>query len=241
MSRMLRRSGIAFVTMADFIDWHPDFIIQVGVGLHHEESKIFKIKWPNVHLIGFEANPDINKSIKETYPGKLFPFAVTDGSTETIDLFYKKAHKDGSSIYPHKTDETQKVTVPTISLDNWAQENLKCEDYSNILLWLDCEGSELIALEGASHYLLDKVGAINIELTSKPTREGWCDPCEVHTFLNACGFLRQRVHSNRSSLGQADSIYVRHEFYKPEHSVCPCQTQIYWEGIYDKKQASKKN
>ena len=230
MSKIKRRSGIAVVNICGLLDWRPDVIYQVGVGVNHGEIDHMWESWPGVRFIGCEAHPGIVKSIEKSYPGELYEVAIGAERGKT-KLYTKSRHKDGSSLYPHRNQhehegyhELGDVLMSTLDSmfaspmwKKWHVQNLP-----KILLWLDCEGSELDALRGGAEFL-KSVQVVNVEMTSNPPGVGWADPIEVHQLLIASGFLRQSVHTNRSSSGQADCVYVRRELFKPEYCCCPCQ------------------
>ncbi len=218
VSRLARRSGFAVFTMLELLDWKPDTVIQVGVGHHHEEVDLMHEEWPECEIIGFEAHPGIVKAEKENYPGKLIHMAITDHDGE-INFYLKRNHGDGSSIHPIMGKSHSKVQeVPCAKLDTILDDSYL---FNRILLWLDCEGAELKALEGGKAFL-EGVEVINIEMTSNPPSPEWCDMMTVHRWLVDAGYKRQTAHSNRSYAGQIDAIYVRPELWQAKYCPCPC-------------------
>ncbi|GAH14627.1 unnamed protein product, partial [marine sediment metagenome] len=95
---------------------------------------------------------------------------------------------------------------------------------SKILLWLDCEGGELDALEGATQ-LLKLVDMVNVEMTMKPPSVEWPDTRTVHKKLRQAGFLRQYIHTLKGT--QYDGIYVRNHLFKKEYCCCPFSIDEY--------------
>lgn len=227
VSRILRRSGIAIVEIAELLDnWVPKLVIQVGVGTHHEEVAVMQEAWPGVAFIGFEAHPIIYGYLGD-YPGQLINKAIAAEQGE-VTMRHHRRHKDGTSIgtIGSRTDEPddwEEITVPTTTLD---AEIVLLGGNRNRLLWLDCEGSELEALKGGTE-LLERVDVVNIEMTSKPKLEGWPDPCVIHQWLVEQGFYRQWVHTQRPSAGQCDVIYVRRHLFKEQYCSCPCEVMRY--------------
>jgi len=220
-SKFLRRSGVAVCLISELIEFVPDAIIQVGIGSFHEEVPVMKQAWPHAKFTGFEANPNIR--IRD-YPGTLIRKAISNRAG-SVDLHFQPRHKDGSSLFPPKHAETSaSITVPCVTLDSL---DLQAQQ---ALLWLDCEGSELNVLRGAENFIERSVAVINVEMTSKPSCEGWCSPESVHDWLCSHGFYRQWVHTNRSSAGQCDVIYVRSYLFQPEYCCCPCQVNRYKRG-----------
>lgn len=222
VSKFVRRSGISVCLIADLLEWVPDLVIQVGIGTRPEETAVFKDAWPNHGLIGFEAHPGVFNAIKDTYPGRLYNYAIGKESG-AVDLWTPPRHKDGSSIHKHEgMDNLTKCQTRMKTLDEVIR--LEWVKDKSVLLWLDCEGCELDVLQGGFG-VLQYVNVINVEMTAKPISKAWCDANQVHDFLVAAGFKRQWVHTQRTSAGQCDAIYVRPSIFKPEFCCCPCQVE----------------
>ena len=233
-SRFLRRSGIAIVLVAELIEYEPDHIIQVGIGKNHQEVDVMKVAWPNATFVGFEANPHIGI---DDYPGKLIRVAV-GAEAGKATLYFNKKHKDGSSFFPHNDPiGPMQVEVDVVALDDMSMEELDMpiqQKLPNVLLWLDCEGMEFDVLRGCEKLLDQHVDVVNVEMTSNPPGDGWCTPNEVHDFLLEHGFLRQWVHTQRTSAGQTDAIYVRPHLFNPNYCCCPCQVKLFKQGAEQK-------
>ena len=245
-SLLLRRSGIAVgLICSDILRWRPDAIYQVGVGFHHDEvasfredtivlqtvtgvdglrkEKVLKKAWPDVEFIGCEPHPKIAAGLREEYPGTIHEVAIGD-RVGRQQLSFRPKHKDGSSLCK-RVDGVQSVFVDVTTLDKLFPDLL--ED-RQILLWLDCEGSELKVLRGAPCFV-QHVQVINIELTSAVPYTGWCKPEDVHRWLAEQGFWLQWIHTQRSASGQCDFVYVRELLFKPERCCVPHE-RIRWEN-----------
>jgi len=223
-SRILRRSGAAVCIVAERLGWDADLIIQVGVGFHHKEIDVMKSeKWPDAELIGYEPNPKIFIGIDGKYPGTVINKAVSSKSG-VMSLWEKKAHKDGSSL--KKFNGTNRKlfehTVYVTTLDE--QISCRFSTDGNILLWLDCEGSELDVLNGATT-LLGHVDMINIEMTSDPPSDEWPDTRVVHNKLRDHGFFRQYLHTMKGN--QYDAIYVKPKLFDSRFCCCPFSIDEY--------------
>lgn len=218
-SKIRRRSGLSIVAIASWIEWRPDVVVQVGIGHNHEEIDVMQEEWPEVEFIGFEPHPRITKGL--TYPGPVHQYAVGDRSEE-VTFYGKPRHLDGSSLFPHPDPaKRDPIRVDMITLDEFFPKRLN----GRILLWLDCEGAELLVLKGAERFIRS-VDAVNVEMTGKPYNEGnWANPEEVHDWLNAHGFYLEWIHTQRSTRGQRDCVYVKAELFRPEQCCCPCQVK----------------
>lgn len=220
VSRFVARSGIAVCLVSEVIGWQPDYIYQVGVGMSPQEIDVFLDTWPEVHIDGFEAHPEIYKAIKPNYRGNLNNLAL--GNQEgTVDLFVPPRHKDGSSVYALAQEGCKQLTVPMSTLD---AQYPKGPASMHSLLWLDCEGSELAVLQGGEDFLKN-IEVVNVELTMSPQSDAWCSPVDVHRFLLDHGFVLQWIHTQRISAGQNDGIYVRPYIFKPQFCSCFCAVE----------------
>lgn len=230
-SYILRRSGIAVGLIMDLLEWTPDIMYQVGVGLNCQEvvdkggkQGVLPFAWPSLRFVGMEPHPRIVEGLGDNYPGDLHQTAIAD-FVGTSMLHSKKRHKDGSSLHTHddkhEDEKYYDVEVPVTTLDTLFPGG---PDGEHVLLWVDCEGSELAALRGGEAFL-NGVEMVNVELTGKPPGAGWCDCWEVDEWLQEHGFMFQWVHTQRSSAGQRDGIYVRPHMFRPEFACCGCQVK----------------
>lgn len=219
VSFLLRRSGIAVGLVADRLQWVPDTIYQVGVGLLGKEIEVFQEAWPKCKLIGFEANPNSVESVRDEYPGELHAVAVGDYEG-TVTLHVKPRHADGSSIRSFRDDiDHYDLEVPISTLDLLVPDG---PPTTKTMLWIDCEGAENAVLRGAANFLR-KVELVNVEMTAKPYGEDWSSHLEVHNQLIDEGFRRQWIHTQRITSGQVDVIYVRPNIFQASFCCCPCE------------------
>ncbi len=221
-SKLMRRSGIAAVHISKLVGFAPKTVIQVGVGMYWEEVDCIKEQWPDVYFVGFEPNPVLFKKLDGgKYPGLLYSCAIGDATGEAT-LYFRKRHKDGSSLYQlyaKEGEETHEVIVPVEKLDDFF--HLRTVRTKPVLLWLDCEGSELKALQGGRE-VIKSVDMVNVEMTGKPPGDGWCKPQDVHDLLIEYGFHLQYVHTFRTASGQYDAVYVRPHLFRSEYCSFPC-------------------
>ncbi len=227
-SKIHRRSGRAVTEYLQLLEFVPDLVCLVGVGIRFSEVECMTEAWGDFELYGFEPHPDTFKAVNETFPGRLYPYAVSDrinGQT----LYSKSKHKDGASLFPKIIEkdrlECREYDIQTVTLDYiFDRASGKLRKNQKGLLWLDCEGCEESALKGGKHFINESISVINVEMTGKPRGEGWCRPVDVHKKLVEYGFLQGWSHTNRSAQGQMDVIYVRPEIFKPEY--CSAQNSV---------------
>ncbi len=229
-SRMLRRSGVAVGLVAESLEWKADVVYQVGIGTKYEEMDVLMEEWgPDLKIIGVEAHPNIDLS---KYPGATFQVALSNYHGTTI-LHSKKRHKDGSSLHPHnkRADEHyDEIEVRVTTLDSMFPSLRLGTKFvvGKVLLWLDCEGSELAVMQGGVKFL-ECVDVVNIELTARPPGVGWATPVQMHKYLVERGFWLQHIHTQRIDSGQNDGVYVRSHLFKPEYCCVPHEI-MRWEA-----------
>jgi len=222
-STLLRRSGVALYNVANLLGWSPTVIYQVGIGCYYKEVEVFREAWPEADLIGFEPHPEIVHRI-QNYPGLLIRKALGRCKGRTR-LIWDPAHLDGASIYDDPTNDRLEGTIVEIdTLDNYHAKVAWKRSDDRVLLWLDCEGSELDVLIGGEKFV-SNVDVINVELTGNPPRSGWPEPVEVNRWLLERDFLLQHIHTQRTTAGQVDAIYVRPELYKSKYCCCPLMVE----------------
>jgi hypothetical protein len=217
--RLFRRSGNAVVQIAKVLNWQPNIVYQVGVGEFHQEVDVFKENWPDCEFVGCDPYPRDYSN----YPGKVHQVAID--AIERPSLFYlKKHHPDGSSFFQFPDHQIRrKIEVSTVTLDQLFLAGTK----DNALLWLDCEGSELWALQGAEK-VIERVKMVNVEMTMRLDRfSGRALPKEVHRWLVGHNFLRQWIHTFRIPSGQYDAVYTHRSIFKAEFCCDP-----FWEREY---------
>ena len=222
VSKLLRRSGVAVGLEASRLGWIPNFVIQVGIGQYHEGMHVLKEEWPDIRILGFEAHPGIAKKIND-YPGEIREIAISDRCGDTV-LFVKHRHKDGSSILPFPSDikVSDNIPVKTSTLD----KEISAADVfgKEVILWMDCEGSELRVLQGAEN-TLTHVKMVNVEMTPNTPSIHWPTPNELHSFLRDAGFYRQCLHTMKG--GQYDAIYVKADIFQVKYCCCPYTVSQY--------------
>lgn len=217
-SKIARRSGNAVTDYCSLIGWKPNQIHIVGVGAGHGEVESFQERWPGVPIIGYEPHP-------WTYPGlmatgrfqEVYNVAISNYVGKSV-LYGKKRWKNGASILkPTSHTPDQEFSVNVTTLDEMSKI---LGEVRQALLWLDCEGCELRALEGGEKFV-QNVLAVNVEMTGRARGEDWCSPTEVHEWLINNGFFQSLVHTIRPVIGQFDSLYLREEVFNPDFCTCP--------------------
>lgn len=216
-SKILRRSGTAVTQYLQMVGFEPRQVFMAGIGGHHEEITVMREEWPQMELYGWEPNPGTFAHLRESFPGILFHEALWS-SKGSLTMHCRKNWKDGTSVHQPVTDDWGSFEIQAGTLDghNWVPDTYG----RSALLWLDCEGSELEVLKGGPLFLAKRVGAINIEMTSRPRMGGWPLPLEVHEWLAERDFFQAWVHTIRPSIGQFDSVYLHRDYFNSALTCC---------------------
>lgn len=178
----------------------PSCLFHVGLGAARELGAFRKVWRPGaVEYVACEPCRHWQRlwekepSPERRYPGRLLPIAV--GERDRRATFYERRKgKAASGLFDlgdgfHEAYDVQCATLDTI-LGSYGPFG------DAVLLWLDCEGSELAALRGGSEFLKD-VRWLNVELTGEETtaRYGWPSRGEAVDFIRGLGFEPAHWHS----------------------------------------------
>lgn len=165
----INKRHIPLDLIAPHIPTNP-IIVEAGAHIGRGTKKMSAF-WPNGTIHAFEPIPEIFTSLKKRTVGctnvvyhnyalsnssisqEIF---VSGGRTTAVSSLLEP--KEFKKEKPDVTFTSQKIE--TIALDDWAkQNNINHVD----LLWLDLQGAELLALQGATN-ILTSVTAIHIEV-----------------------------------------------------------------------------
>jgi FkbM family methyltransferase len=212
------------VEVAKALNGKPTLVVQVGVGTICHEVEVFQEEWVDVPLVGFDPNPAAVDEMVSRYPGQLIPQAVGLRPEGSVLFYSKQNHENGSSLLRIESDKSELTEhyVTMTSLDA-TQKLLPLHKLHDVLLWIDCEGTELDVLIGGEKFL-SVVKMVNVEMTGKPPSPEWCSPWSVDTFLRDAGFYLVWIHTIRTRLGQYDAVYVRGDIFDP--SICCVPSEI---------------
>lgn len=154
-------------------------VIEAGAHVGQDTTEMSRL-WPQGKIYAFEPVPEIFAKLKARTDGcpnvKRFPLALAEKSgTVEFNLSSGKSSASSSILSPKQHLEQhpdvkfdRKITVKTITIDDWARENGEIRvDF----LWLDLQGYELFALKGARQ-TLPTVSAIYTEVFLKESYAG---------------------------------------------------------------------
>ncbi len=209
----------AVFDVAQWLQWIPSYVYQIGVGISCKEVQRITKTWPTCRLLGFEPNPESFRSLVDRYPGILCCCAI--GSTAKKDTLYSvNRHKNASSFKTPVPGRRGQNDVVEYTVDVFPLNCVAPKPDGPALLWIDCEGSELDVLTGAG-FMLSLFDMINIELTFNPPGNDWPDPADIHSVLLNSGFYLQSYDKPRLPYVQADYVYVKGKMFNQCYCSIP--------------------
>ena len=179
--------------IAQFLPNNP-VIVEAGAHIGRDTKKMIKV-WPHAIIHVFEPVQELFTELQKNvakYPSiHCYPYALSNqNGTASFHVSSGRSTATSSLLQPkeylkeHPTTQFEIRTVPTTTLDAWAQQHA----ISHIdFLWLDMQGGELLALEGATQ-LLPTVTAIYAEVNFVERYEHNPTYAEIKRFLASYGF-----------------------------------------------------
>lgn len=175
---------------------NPGVIVEAGAHIGTDTVPISTM-WPMSTVHAFEPIPVLHARLAQATRGlrnvRRHTLALSD-HCGTSEMFVSAGDSDGSSSLhrpkEHLTEHPgvcfeQRITVPIISLDAWAgQQGIPGVD----MLWLDMQGHELAALQGARR-ILPSVQVIHTEVNLKELYAGAPLYGELRAWLESQGFV----------------------------------------------------
>ncbi len=180
-----------------------------------KDTKRMSALWPHGHIHTFEPVPalfnQLKEATKELNNVTCYNMAIAD-IDGSLPLHVSGGQSDACSslLTPHTCIQErplitfeQTILVPVTTLDTWAQKHhIDHLDF----LWLDLQGAELRALQGAEHILKTvQVILIEVNLTERYKDAPLYD--DIKAFLIARGFRLDQEALHHDTWG--DALFVR--------------------------------
>jgi FkbM family methyltransferase len=151
------------ISILKYKNYYPDTILDIGAHHGNWSSNMKKI-YNNCKYYLFEAI-DYNELNRFNNDDdiKVFNILLND-KIEEVNWYQKK--NTGDSIFREKTcyfKDCEIIKRETIDLNTFLQNNNLLNDSKNILIKIDCQGSEINILKGASN-ILNKTDFIILEI-----------------------------------------------------------------------------
>jgi FkbM family methyltransferase len=190
---MLVRSPITKEVIAQFLPSNPR-ILEAGAHVGRDTVKMSKL-WPEGIMYAFEPVPELFAQLQENtklYKNiECYQLALSDTVGQAVMYVSSGASTAASSLhepYEYRIKRPEVLFHPlklqTTTIDLWAkQHNIVHIDF----MWLDMQGHELAALEGASS-ILPTVKCILIEANLSERFKGIPSYHDVYAWMEKHGF-----------------------------------------------------
>ena len=187
----------------------PEWLL-LGGPADANEAQTVRERWPNIKVIGVDPNPDVIAwQLLHGWPDAqpLLCFALSD-KVGTEIVAHTGEGLRSTQMYCHDPDDPLSVeqvqSLPTVPSTTWDYLDRIWGPFTNAILWMDIERSELKALQGARNLLAR--GAILLINVEEMSSHGGPEPY-IGPFLAEYGF--RRVHQWNASEHCRDRIYIR--------------------------------
>lgn len=194
----------------------PENAIVLEAGAHIGQDTVWMSEfWKKGKIYTFEPNPESYKKLCDTirqcnnvftFPVALskepgaFPFYLIDGASSLL-----KPTAWCNNAYFH-ADLSKPIQIQVTTIDQWAKEN----NISKIdFMWLDMEGNEINALEGALS-ILKKVHVIYSEANFRQFWENCAQYQNLVNWLQKQGF--EKIWEDIVPNWQANILFVNKEY-----------------------------
>jgi FkbM family methyltransferase len=192
------RTQDKLAVIARYIPEHP-IILEAGA-FHGQDSIRMAQHWPQAIIYAFEPVPELFSKLENATAAyrHINPVPLALGATEGTHTFWPCEHpkrpgkhsQAGSLLEPQERLQwspitfNEPITVPTTTIDAWAQQN----NIDHIdLLWLDLQGYELPVMQASPH-ILQTVRAIWTEVHFVQAYKDQAQYPKVTAWLESQGF-----------------------------------------------------
>ena len=175
----------------------------IDLGLNHGGFSQELFSLCGCKILGVEANPALFNKISTISAFKAFNLAISD--TEAgIDIFANKS-TDFSIMFKDE-DSSEKITVPSITLEKFLEQN----DIEYVeLLKIDIEGAEFPLFDSTTDKTLKNVEQITIEFHDFLDQSLTKDVRRIISRMESIGFYRKNF-----SLNNGDVLFINQQFHK---------------------------
>ncbi len=166
-----------------------------------DEAQTVRRKYPDIHCVGFEPNPDFCKTQHDAgFPSNLYQIALWNRET-TLTLRVPILNpRSGSVVVGDFQGDYVATEVRASSLDRLSGE---LGPFKKCVIWMDVEYSEYIVLQGMSD-LLDRgeILMINLETFDNLLPD-------ISDYLNKFDLYERHRWNQKSVGGRSDVIFTK--------------------------------
>lgn len=193
-------------SIAQFLPANP-IILEAGAHIGRDTIKMVK-EWPQAIIHAFEPVPSLFEELKKNtaHVPNIHRYNIALSNASGFATFYQSGGRSTATssllaptgyLKEHPTTSFEKISVPTITLDEWAKKNnITHVDF----MWLDMQGAELLALQ-AGVTLLKTVKALYCEVSFQERYENNPLSFTIKHWLAEQGFLPIKEDIRNESWG----------------------------------------
>jgi FkbM family methyltransferase len=183
----------------------PDWLI-LGGPADANEAQCFHIQYPSAKIIAIEPCPQMVEwqlANEFPFPNRLIQAALSNEVGTGLLNVGCLGEERCSSLVREQEDFTQTVETQVTTLDQLSETY---GPFTNAVLWLDIEGMELPALQGAIKlFESDAIRLVNVEMLLDTPETN----VKVEDFILGYGF-KYEDHWDRQSGNHYDTIYTKY-------------------------------
>ena len=191
-----------FNVIKDFVTREPEWLI-LGGPSDGDEAQCARNLWPKLHIIGVEPVLDcISWQFANDWPkdALLLPFALSETCGRTSINITEDLRS--ASLMPDRPGITQEVSTVTID-----RLNKEYGPFQKAILWLDIEGYEYEALQGARKlFNAEAVDIVNVEILHRRPES----TADIEDFFAYYNFSLVHIWNDQAEIVQ-DRIYRRND------------------------------
>ena len=186
----------------------PSWFI-VGGPSDAEEAQCAVRLWPDVKVVGVEPLLEVyDWQLQNNWPTPSTLFHAALGKQEGTAALYK-VEPGPNSQRRASTTHNHGGSVEDVSMVTLDQLDKQVGPFDNCFLWLDIEGAEFDALQGAIGLFEDKkVNWVNVEITSRDSEE-IARGLRVREFLFSYGLTEFHIWDDKRGPTMVDILYSR--------------------------------
>ncbi len=176
----------------------PVAMYDIGVGPKTEWQTLKEV-FPKMEVFGVEPNPKMVERLKSNgWSGPLLENAIHPTEREVSLNIFRGDDLNASILEVPNANPGYTHSVPAISLD---EADIEFGGQNGVLLWMDIEGAELLALESGPNLMESgRVRWVNLEVRDTAPWIGGCTAKEIDEYMKNMNYVKVIDYNVRENL-----------------------------------------